>query len=246
MKKKVGILALVLVLVVAALGIGIAKWSESLQIEGIVNTGEVDAGFTWQVSNDPTGWGLTDEAEFGLWPTWVDGQAIPEPTDWIGARYDKDVGSIDCVLEDPDVDGVNEIMQVIVTNGYPCYFGSIWFTIDNTGTIPVKIESIKLVEISENNNVIAVNVELTACVIYYIDTDAGTVSTSPDVNGADTDDFSIHLSTLAVGQQIDPVGGANAGPSAIPGDLGVHVEQGADENASYDFKIQIVVTQWNE
>jgi hypothetical protein len=162
------------------------------------------------------------------------------------------VGSIDCVLIDA-VDPVeggslnegNEAMEITVTNGYPSYHGSIAFTIDNIGTVPVKIESIKLVEISGPGGKIAVDLDLVACTVYYVDEDTGSVSTTPNINGADTDDFSIHLSELVVGQQIDP-------PAMLPGpdfaiaDVGVHVEQGAQEQSTYDFVILITAAQWNE
>lgn len=44
--KKVTILAMVLVLCVSALGIGYAMWSEKIDIDATVNTGNLDVGMT--------------------------------------------------------------------------------------------------------------------------------------------------------------------------------------------------------
>jgi hypothetical protein len=44
--KKIGILALAVVLALGSLGIGFALWSETLYIEGTVATGELDADLT--------------------------------------------------------------------------------------------------------------------------------------------------------------------------------------------------------
>lgn len=50
----------------------------------------------------------------------------------------KDVGS--CTLT-----GVGEqTLTITITNGYPCYGCTVNFTVDNIGTIPVKVESFDL------------------------------------------------------------------------------------------------------
>lgn len=52
--KKVGLIALALVLSLGLVGVGLAQWTETLNIEGDVTTGEVDAGFTsFTCSADP-------------------------------------------------------------------------------------------------------------------------------------------------------------------------------------------------
>ncbi len=130
---------------------------------------------------------------------------------------------------------------ITITNGYPCYCPTIDFTIDNIGTIPVKVESIKLVKISKGIYEKTVDVDLVACQPKYVDFEGGTVDDRLDPT---KHDFALHLSKLAVGQQIEPYGQTG---DAIPGDLTIHVEQAAEEEiASYDFTIEIVVAQWNE
>jgi hypothetical protein len=241
---KSGLILLALVLVLGVTGAAFAKWSETLTISGVVNTGEVDVGFSQQVSNDPTSPGQNDEAGCGSWPTWVDGDAYPTADSWSGTRYDKNVGSIDCELSDGDggATGGDEVLTITVTNGYPCYYGNIWFTIDNLGSIPVKIESIKLVEVSKGGTPHTVDVDLVAGTAVYVNADTGAVQVGGTVDES-IHDFSLQLSTLALGVQIEPAGETG---DEIPGDLCVHVEQAAEEGASYDFTIEIVATQWNE
>lgn len=52
--KKIALISLVLVLAMGTLGVGYALWSDTLYIEGEVNTGEVDVGFycDWGVCSD--------------------------------------------------------------------------------------------------------------------------------------------------------------------------------------------------
>lgn len=45
MRKKIGLLSLTLVLTLGAIGIGLAKWSDTVTIEGTVNTGTVCLDF---------------------------------------------------------------------------------------------------------------------------------------------------------------------------------------------------------
>jgi len=254
---KIGVLFLVALMALAGTGAGYALWSETITINGIVNTGEVDIEFSDQLSNDPKGALCLDPSEHGAW-TYPDIHT-PGGWYWIGARYTKDVASIDCLLSkvgtvptEPDNDG-DDTLTVTITNGYPCYHGNIAFSIDNIGTVPVKIQSIKLVAVSKGGVKIAVNRELVADATVYIDADTGTIYETQETQGTVgpwVQDFSITMSSLGKGQQIDAnvVGRPQQGTGtyAIPGDIDVHVEQGASELAVYDFTIQIWGVQWNE
>ena len=55
--RKIAILCLALILALGAVGVGFAKWSETLKIEGVVETGEVDVQLS-QCTNDPSPTGL--------------------------------------------------------------------------------------------------------------------------------------------------------------------------------------------
>jgi hypothetical protein len=162
-----GILFMVLVGMLAAIGTGYALWSKTLNIEGTVNTGTVDADFDSASASD-TG---TDPG------------------------YDKDVAS--CT-----VSGVNsQTLTITIDNGYPSYTCDVDFTVTNTGTVPVKVHSF----------------------------DTSGVPSQLDVT----------LTGLPIGTQID------AGLEA-PGDVHIHVNQTADQGATYTFSASIQLNQWNE
>jgi len=225
--RGIAALFLVLTTIIAFSGIVYAMWSENLYINVEVDTGYVDADFDQAVCNDPPSTFSLDPSECGCWNY--------NTMTWSGSRYDKDVAN--CT-----VSGVGtKTLTVSIKNAYPCYYSSVAFNITNTGTIPVKVKSIRLIEISNKTHVWIAGVnftaeDLTPCTTYYIDADAGTVSTTL-TSGVD---FSIHLSTpLNLYVQIDP-------DQELSGDLCVHIEQDAAESSSYDFKIEIVVAQWNE
>jgi hypothetical protein len=64
--KKIGLLALALVLALGSLGIGFALWSETLYIEGTVNTGTLDAEWSFD------GYGDSEIAEKDYSYMWYD------------------------------------------------------------------------------------------------------------------------------------------------------------------------------
>ncbi|RLG59574.1 hypothetical protein DRN86_04055 [Candidatus Geothermarchaeota archaeon] len=205
---------------IAFSGVTFALWSKTLTIQGTVNTGTVDADFDYAISNDPPDTVSNDPEECGSWDFYVDSMK------WTGGRYSKDVASC-------SVSGVGtQTLVITIENAYPCYYASVAFNITNTGTVPVKVKSLKLVKI---NGTAVDGVDLTNCTTYYIDVENLKNETSPFPEA----DFSIHLSELAIGQQIDP-------DKELPGDLCIHLEQGATQDSTYSFEIEIVVAQWNE
>ena len=58
-----------------------------------------------------------------------------DPPGTIDPGYDKDVGCTEVIGER------EQTLIVTVTNGYPCYSSRIDYTIDNIGSIPVKVQS---------------------------------------------------------------------------------------------------------
>jgi len=258
--KKIATLALTLVLVLGATGIGFAKWSETLKIEGVVETGEVDVQLS-QCTNDPSPAGVDpelddvlagslDPAECGTW------EYSPETamSTWSGERYDKNVAAIDCELiesdeykTDPNDDGPN-VIEVTVRNGYPCYYGNLAFDIENIGTVPVKVESIKLLEVSKGEDIYQLGedaIDLVPCQTWYVRFD-DVPEIETEVDDPDDWEFSLHLSSLQLGTQIDPNPGDDERANTVYGDICVHVEQSAEELQTYDFQVAIVCSQWNE
>lgn len=136
--KKIGLICLAVVLAVGALGIGFAHWSQTLFIEGTVETGELIVGIRDNGVNDP-----------GLDPGFdrVKSEQV---------YYDKDVASITstnvdekCKHTNPAINNGVETQYyhkevITITNAYPSYAPG-WTTLfANAGTIPVKLESYNL------------------------------------------------------------------------------------------------------
>jgi len=130
--KKIGIIALTLVLALGSLGVGYAHWSDQLYVEGTVKGGELMVGFTEILLNE----------------THVD----PTTGDKVPGEYlDKDVGEVTYVLE-----GRRECVHtgkygyegvlVTITDAYPCYQAHITFVVENLGTIPVIFEGVTITD----------------------------------------------------------------------------------------------------
>ena len=131
MKKKalpVGTMFLVLVIALAAVGVGYALWSETLTIQGTVQTGEVDVEFSQHPVEE-----CVDVAGVG--------DCLPEVTD----DWDKSAAA-DCSVEwlgsegeDPSLDNGANLLQVSVTGMYPSYHCKVNFDVTSTGNVPVHV-----------------------------------------------------------------------------------------------------------
>jgi len=123
--KKIGLLMLALVMALGALGIGYAKWSDTVTITGNVNSGSVCWTFTDPLTSiDP------DD------PPTIDWTCNPGFTNV--RRLDKNVGNTTVSFTDP------HHVQVTLNNTYPCYYNSISLHEISCGTIPVKLGVVKL------------------------------------------------------------------------------------------------------
>lgn len=118
--KKIGLICLAFILAMGGLGVSYALWSETLVIDGTVNTGEVD----WEFYNIyyPEDLPEFDGADQGIDPGWT-----------------KDVGSTDAVFVDSDGDGDYDTLVLTVLNAYPFYrnHGSTW--VHCNGSVPIII-----------------------------------------------------------------------------------------------------------
>lgn len=134
---KIGTLFLVLVLCTAVVGIGYAAWSDTLNIDGNVATGELDIHFSYVVTSDPPG--AIDKNWSGVPP-------YPVNTFPVG----KDVGRAICDeaidpetgLKDTDIDGDMDLAIVKLINVYPFYYTTLSIKVENNGTIPLIIEDV--------------------------------------------------------------------------------------------------------
>ncbi|HLB50485.1 MAG TPA: hypothetical protein VJL59_25980 [Anaerolineales bacterium] len=115
-----GIMAMILIVALATIGVAYGMWSETLIIKGEVHTGEVDVAFS---------------------PPWVieivewNGKLQEEPK--VKAPY----ASCEAWLEDGDEgqsDG-DELLRIKVTDAYPSYHCFVFYDVSNIGTVPVHI-----------------------------------------------------------------------------------------------------------
>jgi len=114
-------LAAVLLLGLATIGVGYGLWSQTLTINGTVHTGSVDAR-----------WAFVTCAEFYPWPN----GGNP------GEVEGKDVGSTMAWIDPVD----DHILHVTVNNAYPSYAANceVHFQVD--GTIPVILRGTTIAE----------------------------------------------------------------------------------------------------
>lgn len=122
----IGVLFMILVIALALLGVGYAFWSETLTIQGTVQTGEVDVEFS---TYDPvecvdTQAGLCQEE-----PTLKDAAAE------CVAKFEGPV--VD--PNDPSNSGPDKLL-VTVTGMYPGYHCKVSFDVTSTGNVPVHVK----------------------------------------------------------------------------------------------------------
>lgn len=141
--KRIGILALVLVVALGALGIGYAKWSDTVIVNGSVETGEV----CFLIDCESAGEVFHGSAPFND-SNWVDWVATPGAVScppgftFTGIHeVDKDVASSSAECDDVDEDGMTETINFTIDNAYPYVLLELSFVVCNCGTIPIKIET---------------------------------------------------------------------------------------------------------
>jgi hypothetical protein len=136
-----------LFIALASVGIGYGLWSKTLYIDGTVNTGSVDSVFVDPFTDDDNEVNdkELDAGDVGECKEYMYGEVgscDPADSGHNVPRKDKDVGECFAVL-DPD-DKTNETLLIKITNAYPSYYCTAFFDIHNTGSVPVKIQSLGL------------------------------------------------------------------------------------------------------
>jgi len=192
-----GILALVLL--VASMTAAYAMWSETLKINVYANTGEVNVKWSTVSTNDE---GNTTDP-----------------------NHDKDVGKCEAVIVN-DTSVSNEPfnkINITITNAYPCYNCTVTATVDNIGTIPVKLLSAKIILSNGSEYTL-------------YDAKDDTNKFGQDFNFTHYD---VVVNRDETEDQIHPGGNATY-------TISIHVKQPAEENTLYHFAIEFVFAQWNE
>ncbi len=106
MNNRMAVAFAAMLVALSLMGISYALWSKTLYIWGSVDTGDLDAEFTFWFGNDPPG--------------------------TIDPGWDKDVGYTICTIDPIDP----QIGYLEIHNGYPCYRVHYSVTIRNTGNVP--------------------------------------------------------------------------------------------------------------
>ena len=108
-------------LILLALGVAAAMWTETLRVNTYVHTGEVDVEWVYGYCSD-TG---------------------------IDPGLDKDVAS--CTVEPEEYDEEGEVIKanITITNAYPGYAVIVTLVAHNSGTIPVKLLEYSISEYDE-------------------------------------------------------------------------------------------------
>jgi len=245
--RKMGLLVMALVMAMGAMGLGYAMWSETLTITGTVNTGEVEASFTGAFTDDDgTVDNVTkDVGDIGDVNTVYDAWGEDSSDDPTESAANADRGDKDVAKSTATGSGLTG--TVTITNGYPCYYTTAYFTIENSGTIPLDVLTVeehcsvkhwtKVGDGSWVERAASDWYEVTPCEVKYIDfgTDDGTGTMELDEEA----DLAVHITGIVIGSQVDP-------GDTILMDVDIHVEQGAAEEATYTFDERVKLVQWNE
>lgn len=140
--KKIGILAISLIVVFTTLGIGYALWSDTVTLHGTINTGRVELGIDNLGTNDD---GVTDNI---VWCNgWSEapariGTGSADPQCGIGRNPDfKGFASLVSTDGTPNINCPNyyESVTETFTNVYPFYMAATALNVKNCGTIPLII-----------------------------------------------------------------------------------------------------------
>jgi len=198
------------------LGLAQAAWSWRLQILGTINTGQASMSFTGSFTDDD---GLPNEPsldpdDLGNCPVGGRAESSCDPTGTgpgVKPRLDRDVARCAASVEPQGL-----IAVVVLSNAYPDYHCTAWFTMSNTGSLPLRIAALRL-----NDAPIGLPSQ-----------------TDADLNGDAQPDLTLDLGGANLCQQLDP------GQQAVL-ELGQQVLQAAPPGASLHFTVEIEFVQWN-
>jgi hypothetical protein len=202
----------------ASIGVGYSLWSKTLEVEGSVNTGNVNAVFARDPFTDDddkvNDIGLdsmdTGDCEISVREAGSCDPASPGPDPKV--HYGKDVGLCRASLT------ANDAGLVRLINGYPSYHCTAWFKVKNTGNIPVKVASIKVNGEPVMPGALAVL----------------------DLTGDEAPDLGLQITDIKTCQQIDP------GEDALL-NIDQHVLQTALQGQhDLEYNVEVQLNQWNE
>jgi hypothetical protein len=221
----VGTILMILVIALATVGVAYGLWTKTLFISGSVTAGNVNSDFARVFTDDDE---VVDDA------TLDDGDAGPDPSSAgpLATRSAQDIAlctaRVGMADEDRDLEqpGIQTAFLTI-EQGYPSYWCTAWFDLNNTGSIPVNLHSVSVPV--PGGDPIAIS----RCEVGL---------TQLDLNGDTVADIEVCASNLpAEGEaRIDP-----GVPFRL--DLATHILQvDANQGQAFQFLIELFLHQWNE
>ena len=145
--KRLSILAIVVIIALAAMGVAYGLWSKTLFVNATVNTGTVDAAWDYvftddsnHVDNPALDAGDTGDTTPCPLPVGSTTSCDPKGPGPNALRYDKAVGNCSgwFTTADPTT------LKLQIDNSYPSYYCTVWSAIANKGTIPLKVQHVKI------------------------------------------------------------------------------------------------------
>jgi len=144
--KKFMLLILAVVLALGTLGVGYAKWGDTVKLNAKVATDSVGVCFSTPFTSDPCGSGTVDFGGLGS-------TCNPLHYSKLAPSEQKDVA---CTSATVNPENCKEL-DVTVTNGYPYYRADVDWSICNTGSVPVKIRTVTISDDFGNSTTLVAN-----------------------------------------------------------------------------------------
>ncbi|GIV64176.1 MAG: hypothetical protein KatS3mg045_1515 [Bellilinea sp.] len=116
-RLPLGLLAILLIVLLAGVGVAYGLWSETLTIDGTVNTGEVNVKFG------------TVQIEEGVAVNGDEPESEPPGKE----------GAANCSYKITDRNTDSETLEITATGAYPSWHCFVTFDVKSTGTVPVHI-----------------------------------------------------------------------------------------------------------
>ena len=228
MNKKIMGTLVILIIALSIAGIVYAHWSDTATIKGTVHMGSITFGFTHIIAE----W----DAE-----------------DYEGYEAKKCSASTVCTMSDLVTDvhtgySVNKTLTFSMVNATPEYWGINKFTLDNAGTIPVKIQNITItlpagfdLAVSTPGIHWDVKNHTTGNIVYeiWLYNETALVDLFR-LSHALAPPWIVGFPLQGIkGTQIDKLG-------EVPTEICVYIPETAQECHTYTFSIEIEAIQWNK
>ncbi len=250
MKAK-GILIVGLALLIAAAGVAYAHWTDTLQVNASVATGNINMMWQSFYTDDDAASGDV-QVPPGTYDRWG-AASSDDPSNeyrctggvcaYLGGsitRYDKDVAKCE-VTRSVDL----KSLTATITNAYPSYHCTVFSQLSNEGTVPVKMTAFRLTTPAGGTLMYAGTewVAAAAGTTAWCNANPGRCPMGIFVGGAPLITFDFADGT-SCGHQLDPY--VTTGDDMDRNAVWFHVEQASAQNATYSFSWQYDFVNWNE